>query len=123
MLYDGSTRRGTISYEWYKSLLSENKINVPTITREEIEDRGKSDGLSKLIAMGQTGWFALQCVVRKTHKLPLIDLELAGVRGHQWMHVLLLVEQAFRCPSSFPSAIVSHRRPREQQSSFLPIFR
>ncbi|PPQ91210.1 hypothetical protein CVT25_001226 [Psilocybe cyanescens] len=37
------------------SLLCVTDIKVSTITQEKIEDRGKSDELSKLNAIGQTG--------------------------------------------------------------------
>ncbi|KIM24450.1 hypothetical protein M408DRAFT_43981, partial [Serendipita vermifera MAFF 305830] len=49
------------------------KIVAPTET--ELKDRGKSDGLTKIIVLVQTLWFAIQCVARGTQRLPLTELE------------------------------------------------
>ncbi|PPQ91192.1 hypothetical protein CVT25_001209 [Psilocybe cyanescens] len=77
MLYEGDERRGTLSYERFKFLLASGRISFPKTTQEDIEDRSKSDVLSKLLVIGQTGWFILQCIVRGIQKLPITQLEIS----------------------------------------------
>jgi hypothetical protein len=55
------------------SILADHAIDI---TEVEISDKSKRDLLSKVIAIGQTGWFLLQCVARAVQHLPLTDLEL-----------------------------------------------
>ena len=43
---------------------------------EEIEDRSKSDGFLKMIALGQTLWFVVQCIARRSQHLDLTLVEL-----------------------------------------------
>ncbi|KDR79433.1 hypothetical protein GALMADRAFT_1240123 [Galerina marginata CBS 339.88] len=50
---------------------------LPMISENEIRDRSKGDGLSKSLAIGQTLWFALQCIVRRVDGLYITELELA----------------------------------------------
>jgi hypothetical protein len=44
-------------------------------TETELKDRGKSDGLTKLIVLVQTLWFVIQCLARGKQRLPLTELE------------------------------------------------
>jgi hypothetical protein len=44
-------------------------------TKAELKDRGKSDGLTKLIVLVQTLWFIIQCIARGIQHLPLTELE------------------------------------------------
>ena len=60
MLFEGKTAKGVLSPERFSELLRAEKIEFPTVTSEEIEDRSKSDGFSKTIALGQTLWFVAQ---------------------------------------------------------------
>ena len=76
MLFEGDTARGVLSAEEFSELLSAGKIDFPTITAEEIEDRSKSDGFSKTIALGQTLWFVAQCITRRSQHLDLTLVEL-----------------------------------------------
>ncbi|KIM25422.1 hypothetical protein M408DRAFT_210645 [Serendipita vermifera MAFF 305830] len=46
-----------------------------TPTEAELKDKGKSDGLTKLIILVQTSWFIIQCIARGTQSLPLTELE------------------------------------------------
>ncbi|KIM25421.1 hypothetical protein M408DRAFT_48689, partial [Serendipita vermifera MAFF 305830] len=46
-----------------------------TPTKAELKDKGKSDGLTKLIILVQTSWFIIQCIARGTQGLPLTELE------------------------------------------------
>ena len=76
MLFEGDTPKGVLSPEIFSELLKAKKIDFPTITEEEIEDRSKSDGFSKTIALGQTLWFVAQCITRRAQHLDLTLVEL-----------------------------------------------
>ena len=76
MLYDGNIAKGVLSPEQFSELLTAGRIEFPTITVEEIEDRSKADGFSKTIAFGQTLWFVAQCLARIAQHLDLTLLEL-----------------------------------------------
>ena len=76
MLFEGDTARGVLSEKEFSELLAAGKINFPTVTVEEIEDRSKSDGFLKTIALGQTLWFVAQCIARRAQHLDLTLVEL-----------------------------------------------
>ena len=76
MLFEGDTARGVLSAKEFSELLAAGKIDFPTITAEEIEDRSKLDGFSKTIALGQTLWFVAQCITRRSQHLDLTLVEL-----------------------------------------------
>ncbi|KAJ3511836.1 hypothetical protein NLJ89_g3870 [Agrocybe chaxingu] len=67
---------GVLSQHCFETLLKSKVIDFPTITKEEIEDRSKADGLTKGIALLQTLWFILQCIARGAQKLALTELEI-----------------------------------------------
>ncbi len=46
-----------------------------TITKEEIEDKSKSDPFTKSILVIQTAWFTARCIGRIAVELPLVELE------------------------------------------------
>ena len=103
MLFEGNnTAKGVLSPERFTELLTAGKIEFPTVTVEEIEDRSKADGFSKVIALGQTLWFVAQCVARGAQHLDLTQVELLtlslavlnGVMYFLWWHKPLDV----RCP-------------------------
>jgi len=60
-----------------ESLSEAGKIEWPSITEEEIQDRSKGDYLSKGIVLVQTSWFIAQCIVRGAYKLEVTELEVA----------------------------------------------
>ena len=76
MLYEGDVARGVLSPERFSELLDAGKIEFPTVTVEEIEDRSKADGFSKTIALVQTFWFVAQCIARGAQHLDLTLVEL-----------------------------------------------
>ena len=76
MLFEGDNPKGVLSQKRFSELLTAGKIEFPTITVEEIEDRSKADGFSKTIALGQTLWFVTQCVARRAQHLDLTLIEL-----------------------------------------------
>ena len=102
MLFEGEDAKGVLSAEKFHELLEAKKIEFPTITMEEIQDRSKGDGFSKTIATGQTLWFVVQCLTRRAEDLDitlveLLTLSLAvlnGVMYFLWWHKPLDV----RCP-------------------------
>lgn len=55
------------------SMIQTDDIMLPL--EEEIQDRSKSDALSKVLVLLQTGWFVIQCVARRVAGLPLSELE------------------------------------------------
>ena len=75
MLFEGNTAKGVLYLERFSELLTAGKIEFPTITVKEIEDRSKADGFSKMIAVGQTLWFVAQCIARGAQH-PSLDLTL-----------------------------------------------
>ena len=102
MLFEGNVPKGVMSPERFSELLATGKIEFPTVTVEEIEDRSKADGFSKTIALGQTLWFVAQCFARRAQHLDLTPIELLtlslavlnGVMYFLWWHKPLDV----RCP-------------------------
>ena len=76
MLFEGDNSKGVLSPKRFSELLTAGKIEFPTVSVEEIEDRSKADGLSKTIALGQTLWFVAQCIARRAQHLDLTPVEL-----------------------------------------------
>ena len=76
MLFEGNVAKGVLSPKRFSKLLRAGKIDLPTLTVEEIEDRSKADGFSKMIALGQTLWFVTQCIARRAQHLDLTLVEL-----------------------------------------------
>ena len=78
MLFDseGNIAKGVLTPKIFSQLLREKKIEFPNVTVEEIEDRSKTDGFSKTIALGQTLWFVAQCIARRSQHLDLTLVEL-----------------------------------------------
>ena len=79
MLYEGKVAKGVLSEERLEELLGSGKIEFPTITEKEIQDRSKADALSKTLVIGQTTWFMLQCAARAVQGLDITQLELLTV--------------------------------------------
>ena len=102
MLFEGKDAKGILPPDRIDYFVKEGKIEFPTITVEEIEDRSKADGFSKTIALGQTLWFVTQCLARIAQHLDLTLIELVtlslavlnGVMYFLWWHKPLDV----RCP-------------------------
>ena len=78
MLFDseGNIAKGVLTPMIFSGLLEEKKIEFPNVPVEEIEDRSKTDGFSKTIALGQTLWFVAQCLARRAQHLDLTLVEL-----------------------------------------------
>ena len=78
MLFDseGNIANSVLTPKIFSRLLKEKKIDFPKVPVEEIEDRSKSDGFSKTIALSQTLWFVAQCIARRAQHLELTLVEL-----------------------------------------------
>ena len=73
---EGNIAKGVLTQYIFSRLLDEKKIDFPKVPVEEIEDRSKSDGFSKTIALSQTLWFVAQCIARRAQHLDLTLVEL-----------------------------------------------
>ena len=73
---EGNIAKGVLTPKIFSRLLREKKIDFPNVPVEEIEDRSKSDGFSKTIALSQTLWFVTQCIARRAQHLDLTLVEL-----------------------------------------------
>ena len=52
---------------------------VTRISEEDIKDRSKADGLTKALALFQSGWLTLQCIARTAHGQTITELELVTI--------------------------------------------
>jgi len=77
MLYDNHVPIKILGIEDLEQLELEEEIDWPTISEEEIQDKGKRDFVSKGFAVLQTTWFAVECITRVAFGLNLTQLELA----------------------------------------------
>ena len=77
MLYDNGVMIETLGIERLEQLASEDKIDWPSISEKEIEDRSKGDVFSKGFAVLQTTWFIIQCIARGVAGLNITQLEIA----------------------------------------------
>ncbi|KAK3904899.1 hypothetical protein C8A05DRAFT_42099 [Staphylotrichum tortipilum] len=60
-------------------LINHNYVEYPTITKRELDDRDKSDGLSRLIAVFQATWFIVGLIARGVQGLAITTIELTTV--------------------------------------------
>ncbi len=68
--------------------ITEDKIDVPNVTVQEIQDRSKADHTAQAIAVIHTLWFAIQAINRAAQGLVVTELELTTL-GHVAMNVLI----------------------------------
>lgn len=68
--------KGVLLPERFEALLLQQKIEMPTITEEEIQDRSKADGLGKALVIAQIFWFIVQVTARRLQGLVITPLEL-----------------------------------------------
>jgi hypothetical protein len=91
-LHEGGMPVRVLEAKDLEELSEAGKIEWPTITKEEIEDRSKGDYLSKTIVLFQTTWFVGQCIARGACGLTVTELEvvtlafasLTGVVYYLW---------------------------------------
>ncbi|KAG2117617.1 hypothetical protein DEU56DRAFT_874101 [Suillus clintonianus] len=76
MLYVNDEPRGTLTPYELLRFVSEKSVEMPVISKAEIEDRSKGDPLSKGIAVLQLVWFVSQLIARYVQNLPITLLEI-----------------------------------------------
>ncbi|KDR66099.1 hypothetical protein GALMADRAFT_81262 [Galerina marginata CBS 339.88] len=78
MWYNQHRRRPweVLHFDDLERYIEEGKIKLPTISEKDIQDRSKSDTLTKAIALGQTTWFFIQTIARHAQGLAVTELEL-----------------------------------------------
>ncbi|KAG2755135.1 hypothetical protein P692DRAFT_201783252 [Suillus brevipes Sb2] len=76
MLYFNDKPRATLTPKELQRFVNEGSVEMPVIMEAEIEDRSKSDALSKGIAILQLAWFVLQLIARYIQNLPTTLLEI-----------------------------------------------
>jgi hypothetical protein len=76
MLYVNDEPRCTLSPYQLLKLVREGSVEMPVISKAEIEDRSKGDTLSKGIAILQLAWFVSQLIARYVQNLPITLLEI-----------------------------------------------
>ena len=82
-----------LTLEMLRELVKDPSFEIQ-ITEDEISDRSKGDGLSKVIFILQTSWFIVQCIARHIQGLDLTQLELTtlamaslnGITCMLWWH-------------------------------------
>jgi len=79
MAFDGDRAIRTLIPDELEEYSLTGKGDFPRITEEEINDKSKSDAISKGLAILQTGWFLLQCIARKKQGLPIAELEVITI--------------------------------------------
>ncbi|EKM82161.1 hypothetical protein AGABI1DRAFT_36338, partial [Agaricus bisporus var. burnettii JB137-S8] len=75
MLYRDGLPVEVLTYKSFKELIDKKVIDKPEITERTINDKSKSDYLSKGFVVVQTTWFVVQCIARWAGSLPLVELE------------------------------------------------
>ncbi|GJJ09187.1 hypothetical protein Clacol_003409 [Clathrus columnatus] len=71
----GNRSPKVLYFEQFQSMVGKT-IDIPPISVDEINDRGKSDPLGKGIAALQIIWFIVQVIARRTNHLAITQLEL-----------------------------------------------
>ncbi|KAG2356471.1 hypothetical protein BDR07DRAFT_1364145, partial [Suillus spraguei] len=81
VLYVDGELRATLTPEELLQFVCEGSVEMPVITKADIEDRSKGDILSKCIAILQIVWFLIQLIARYTQNLPatLLEIDTLGV--------------------------------------------
>ncbi|KDR70364.1 hypothetical protein GALMADRAFT_144669 [Galerina marginata CBS 339.88] len=90
MLYNKEKLSRVLYPHELDNLIGNGLIVMPQITEEEIQDRSKSDGLSKALVVIHTTWFICQCIARRLQGLIITELELvtlafAALNGVMYM--------------------------------------
>lgn len=95
-------REAFVSFYDLQKLLNRQLIDFPETTAKEIEDRSKSDALSKGVALLQISWFLIQLIARVHQHLAITEIELttAALAGLNSIMYLFWWNKPFdvRCP-------------------------
>ena len=80
-LLPGNRTRAALPPDGLRFLLEHQPELLPDISQDQIEDKGKADGLKKFLVCAQALWFCASCVARLAKSLPISLLELNAM-GH-----------------------------------------
>jgi hypothetical protein len=78
VLLDGHDRV-PVSAKQLEYVVQHKFIAMPGVTRDEIRDKSKTDGMSRLVNCVQAGWLVLQILGRAGQGLPITTLELSTI--------------------------------------------
>lgn len=76
LIKDGDHRRTLLSDDLKSNALDPMIFRRINISKQEIQDKSKGDPLSKGLALFQTIWFFVQCILRLAHHFPITELEI-----------------------------------------------
>ncbi|KAH6669249.1 hypothetical protein B0J14DRAFT_115384 [Halenospora varia] len=94
MEVEGLERPMPLNAEQLFWLVERGYVEMPALSRDEIRDKNKSDGLARLLTIGQTLWFIASSVTRVGQGLSITTLELTTVSfiivlfgtSYCWLH-------------------------------------
>ncbi|KAK0229403.1 hypothetical protein EDD85DRAFT_974618, partial [Armillaria nabsnona] len=97
---------------------------LAAISAETIEDKSKSDALSKTFSIIQISWFIVQCITRVTHHLPITLLEMTAlsfaglsiIMYFLWLHKPLNVKYHISLDGSDSIPMPDKNNPEESAS-------
>ncbi len=103
-------------YQFY-TLVKSGEIKVPSVTTEEINDRSKGDGVTKLVSCLQVSWLAAQLAGRTFQHLPVTTLEIFTLAATVcalttygfWWSKPLNVQQPFVIATGFDDDYIQSR--------------
>ncbi|KXN83311.1 hypothetical protein AN958_01593 [Leucoagaricus sp. SymC.cos] len=75
MMYHEDKPVQVLTWNRLLAAIERGEIDVPQVPEEDITDKSKGDGLTKLVVVLQTTWFVAQCIGRASMHLPLAELE------------------------------------------------
>ncbi|KAF8154286.1 hypothetical protein B0H34DRAFT_753958 [Crassisporium funariophilum] len=76
MLHEDGSEPRPLDMRELEQLERENKVDWPSTSEEDIEDKSKGDFLSKGIVVAQVFWFIVQCIARGASGLVVTELEI-----------------------------------------------
>ncbi|TFK25425.1 hypothetical protein FA15DRAFT_639469 [Coprinopsis marcescibilis] len=109
MLCDNEGRElGILTIDRMRHLHQRGRIEWPSVTARQINDKSKADPFSKLLAMLQTAWFAAQIIVRGKHSLTITELEIItlGYTVFSWVMYILWWDKPSNVETTFPVPLV-----------------
>jgi len=75
-LHDGDTRLRTLDIVELETLEREGKIDWPSISQNQIDDKSKADFLTKTFVVVQAMWFVVGCIGRAANEITVTELEI-----------------------------------------------
>ncbi|KIK42242.1 hypothetical protein CY34DRAFT_12501 [Suillus luteus UH-Slu-Lm8-n1] len=81
VLYVDGEPWATLTLDELMGFVRDGSVEMPDITKADIEDRSKGDVISKSVAILQLAWFVIQLIARYTQDLPvtLLEIDTLGV--------------------------------------------